>query len=46
MTVNVDRYTKDLDALLRRGQRLNYAMLHECAPQEFAWAVKEQLAGC
>ena len=42
--MNLDRYTKDLDALLRKGQRLSYAMLHECSPQEFEKAAKEQLA--
>ncbi len=42
-TVNVDRYKKDLDALVGKGVQLHYAMRHECSPQEFARSAKESL---
>ena len=41
--MNVDRYEKDLDALLTKGGQLYNAMGHECNPQEFARSAKEQL---
>ncbi len=41
--MNVYRYEKDLDSLLHKGNRLEYAMLHECSPLEFARTAKEQL---
>ena len=41
--VNIDRYKKDLDALIDKGGQLHYAMRHECSPQEFARVGKESL---
>ena len=41
--MNVERYKKDLDALIRKGIELNYAMQQECHPQEMARAVEESL---
>ena len=41
--MNVDRYEKDLDALIKKGEQLYNAMGHECNPQEFARSAKEQL---
>ena len=41
--MNVDRYKKDLDALLNKGAQLHHAMQHECSPQEFARVVKKSL---
>ncbi len=41
--MNVDRYKKDLDALLDKGERLHGAIQHECSPQEFARVVKTSL---
>ena len=38
--VNVDRYKKDLDALLDKGGQLHMAIQHECSPQEFARVVE------
>ena len=34
--MNVDRYKKDLDALIEKGEQLHCAMEHECHPQETA----------
>ena len=41
--MNVDRYKKDLDALLNKGAQLHHAIQHECSPQEFARVVKKSL---
>ena len=41
--MNVDRYKKDLDALLDKGDSLNAAIQHECFPQEIARKAKESL---
>ena len=41
--MNVERYKKDLDALLDKGARLHNAIQHECSPQEFARVVKTSL---
>ena len=41
--MNVDRYKKDLDALLDKGERLHMAIRHECSPQEFARIFKTSL---
>ena len=42
-TLNVDRYKKDLDALIDSGQQLHNAIQHECSPQEFARLAKTSL---
>ena len=41
--MNIDRYRKDLDHLLRKGELLKYAIEHECFPQEFAHVNRESL---
>lgn len=41
--MNVDRYRKDLDALLDKGAQLHNAIQHECSPQGVARAAKESL---
>ena len=41
--MNVDRYKKDLDALLEKGAQLHNAIQHECSPQEFERVVKASL---
>ena len=38
--MNADRYKEDLDTLINKGERLHYAMQHECSPQEFARIAK------
>ena len=40
--MNVDRYTKDLDALYRNGTQLQNAMLRECDPEEFDRDIKRK----
>ena len=41
--MNIDRYQKDLDALLDTGTRLLNAIQHECSPQEFERQATDQL---
>ena len=41
--MNVDRYKRDLGALLNKGSQLHNAMQHECSPQEFARFVKKSV---
>ena len=41
--MNVDRYKKDLDALINKGDSLHMAIQHECVPQEFARALERSL---
>jgi hypothetical protein len=41
--VNVDRYKKDLDALIGKGEQLRNAIQHECYPEETARVVEESL---
>ena len=41
--MNVDRYKKDLDALIRKGTLLHVAMQQECHPQEMARVAEESL---
>jgi hypothetical protein len=43
MATNIERFKKDLDALLALGSRLEMAMQYECAPEEFTAAAKAQL---
>ena len=38
--MNVDRYKKDLDPLLEKGEGLHNAIQHECSPQEFESVAK------
>ena len=38
---NLDRYKKDLDALLARGNNLHAAIQHECFPQKTKAAIDE-----
>lgn len=35
MLTNLDRFKKDLDSLITKGQRLRFAMQSECWPQHF-----------
>ena len=44
MTTNLDRFKKDLDALLELGGQLEMAMQYEVAPEEFKAAVVEAVA--
>ena len=41
--MNVDRYTKDLDALRQKGTQLHNALQHECLPQEVKRQVQKKL---
>ena len=41
--MNVDRYKKDLDALIDKGEQLYHGMQQECHPQELARTVEESL---
>ena len=41
MISNLERYQKDLNALITKGERLHLAMLRECAPEQFKRAAKE-----
>lgn len=43
MATNIERFKKDLDALLALGTRLEMAMQYECIPEEFTKAAKTQL---
>lgn len=44
MTTNLDRFKKDLDALLELGGQLEMAMQYEAAPKEFKAAVAKAIA--
>src|SRR3989337_1007791 len=41
MPSNLDRYKKDLDALILRGEQLHNAIQSECYPEQFQRALKE-----
>ena len=41
--MNLDRYEKDLDTLLKKGAQLHNAMQHECSPREFARVMKKSV---
>ena len=41
--VSIDRYEKDLDALVSQGSRLHNAMQNECFPQRVARDAKTSL---
>ena len=43
MTTNIERFKKDLDALMALGSRLEMAMRYECVPEEFTAVAKEKL---
>src|SRR4051794_16290753 len=43
MLSNLDRYKKDLDSLIQRGELLHVALQKECLPQAFAKATKDDL---
>jgi hypothetical protein len=43
MNSNLDRYKKDLESLINRGDRLYNAIQLECFPEEFKKEVKKQL---
>jgi hypothetical protein len=43
MLPNLERYKKDLDSLLKRGEQLLLALKRECSPAEFEEAIKKQL---
>lgn len=38
----LERYKKDLDALIARGEKLHLAMQRECFPDEFDRTIKKQ----
>jgi hypothetical protein len=42
LTSNLDRYKKDLDTLLAKGERLHLAMQSECFPEQIKRALKHQ----
>jgi hypothetical protein len=42
MVSNLDRYKKDLDSLIAKGELLFFAIQRECLPQEFDKEVKKQ----
>ena len=41
--MNLDRYKKDLETLIAKGDQLYNAMQHECRPEDFARAVKQKV---
>lgn len=41
MTTNIDRFKKDLEALITRGAKLKLAMTYETVPERFEAAVKK-----
>lgn len=41
MPSNLDRYKKDLDALISRGEQLHHAIQSECYPEQFKRALEE-----
>ena len=41
--MNLDRFEKDLDSLINKGELLNAAIEYECFAQEFAHAVEKSL---
>jgi hypothetical protein len=43
MASNMDRYRKDLDALLDEGQKLQLALEHICSPDEFKARMRKAL---
>src|SRR4051794_19400580 len=43
MVPNLERYQKDLDALIQRGDQLHMALQLETYPTEFAKVVKQKL---
>ncbi len=43
MLSNLDRYKKDLDALINQGRNLFMALQRECLPAEFDKAIKKEL---
>jgi hypothetical protein len=44
MASNMDRYRKDLDALIERGQQLQMALEYSCLPEEFKARVHKMIA--
>ena len=43
MPSNLDRYKKDLDSLIAKGDKLSLAIARECSPMEFEREVKKKL---
>jgi hypothetical protein len=43
MTSNLDRFKTDLDALIKKGHRLELSMQYACAPERIKAAIKKQL---
>src|SRR3977135_1707721 len=43
MPSNLDRYKKDLDALIAKGERVTIVMQHDCFPKETEDQIKSQL---
>lgn len=43
MQTNLERYTRDLDALIKKGDMLHMGLEHYCLPDEFEAEVKRQL---
>jgi hypothetical protein len=44
MTTNLDKYKSDLKKLVNLGNKLECSMEYECRPEEFAAAIKPQMA--
>jgi hypothetical protein len=45
MTPNLEKYKKDLAALVARGEQLHMAIQFECYPEEFKRAIAKELKG-
>lgn len=43
MPTNLDRFKKDIETLIKHGDRLELAMQYECAPDQVKIALKKQL---
>jgi len=43
MATNLDRYRKDLDALIARGEQLDLAMQRDCFPKELVAVLKKRI---
>ncbi len=44
MSSNLDRYKKDLDSLVAKGEKLYLAMQWECSPEQVMKALTERVA--
>ena len=46
MLSNLEKYKKDLDSLVRKGESLLMAMQNECLPEQFAEALGDKAKEC